>query len=198
MVSGNGKTDRNCENDGGLGDPVVVEAWARLKNADGTGHWRRLKEDLCHAKRQTSLMRGTEKRAWMGGVLGPSSCKGSSVNSFFLLLGTDLNLKLGYDRMRSTTPSSTFWTPMTLTMHTTATRSASSKRGRHRSPQLPSPRSCSSSSKPLSNSFPRRLEPVPSLPSFPRAERKARIGRGEDNELCYPNHTTTQGEDVRF
>lgn len=38
MVSGNGKTDRNCENDGGLGDPVVVEALARLKNADGTGH----------------------------------------------------------------------------------------------------------------------------------------------------------------
>lgn len=42
----------------------------------------------------------------MGSVLG--SCKDCSVNfSLFLLVETDLNLKLGYDRMRSTTPSLT-------------------------------------------------------------------------------------------
>lgn len=127
-------------------------------------------------------------RRWLQ-LLGLSSCKDCGVNSFFLFLEMDLNLKLGYDRMRSTTPSSTFSTPMTLTMLTTATRSASSRRGRLRSPRPPSPRSCSSSSKPPSSSCLRRLEPVPPLTS------PGLRGRGQDREgggskeFCYPNCT---------
>lgn len=171
---------------------MVKEAWLGL----GGGRW--LWPLMPGALWRTSasfrdglvwVMSSGMEGAWMGSVLG--SCKDCSVNfSLFLLVETDLNLKLGYDRMRSTTPSLTSWTPTTLTMPTTATRSASSRRGRLRSPQPPSPRSCSSNSRPPSSSCPRRLEPSPSFIS-PGLKGKPGQG-GKDNELCYPNLTASQ------
>lgn len=65
--------------------------------------YRGLEEDLCCTERWASLM-GRARR----GVEWVSAGASFSVKSFFLLLGMDLNLKLGYDRTRSTTPSSTF------------------------------------------------------------------------------------------
>lgn len=79
---------------------------------------------------------------------------------------------------------------MTLTMPTTATRSASSRRGRLRSPQLPSPRSCNSSSKPPSSSCLKRF----GAQHLSSGQKEFSGSEGAYNLILWPVLHNTSGE----